>query len=116
MAFAKSAEIRCSTKRRSTTTTQCPTHGAGGLLSRVVAREGLDVAAIDGIASHFHARYRDNALYRNRMHGQRSARMDAIRKQPFSALSGDDKAFAVALTAYRYRNNIFHGNKVVDSW
>lgn len=83
---------------------------------RIVVQEQFNVGAIESIAAHFHGRYQDNALYRHLMHQQTSTRMEGLLKQPFASLSDDDKVFVAALTAYRYRNNIFHGNKGVDSW
>ncbi len=83
---------------------------------RIIVQEQFNVGAIESIAGHFHSRYQNNGLYRHLMHQQTSARMERLLKLPFGSLSGDDKVFIAALTAYRYRNNIFHGNKGVDSW
>jgi hypothetical protein len=83
---------------------------------RIVKVEGFDPAVISDTASHFHARYQDAGLYDHLMYGKTSSRMDAILKRPFESLSAEERVFVTALTAYRYRNNIFHGNKGVDSW
>jgi hypothetical protein len=50
------------------------------------------------------------------MHDQQSPRMDDLLKRPFNSLSAEEQVFIAVLTTYRYRNNIFHGNKGVDSW
>lgn len=83
---------------------------------RIVEQEGLDASSIAAIAEHFHARYQDTTGYHHLMHTQVSPLMDAILKKPFDSLSGQEITFVVAITVYRYRNNIFHGNKRVNSW
>lgn len=67
-------------------------------------------------ANHFHERYQDKKLYRNLMHKQKSPCIDLIRQKDFESLSADEVVFFVIFVVYRYRNNIFHGNKGVQSW
>ncbi len=50
------------------------------------------------------------------MHKQKFARMERLLQAVPSALEPADRAFFVALVAYRFRNNMFHGNKGVQSW
>ena len=42
--------------------------------------------------------------------------MPALIKKSFTELSTADKLFFLVFVVYRYRNNIFHGNKGVQSW
>jgi hypothetical protein len=83
---------------------------------RLVGKERFDSETVAAQCRHFHDRYQDVNLYRHLMHKQRSPRMDAILKRAFETLTPEDKLFLLAVTIYRYRNNIFHGNKGVDSW
>jgi hypothetical protein len=81
------------------------------------ASEGVDGAGcVRKAAAHFHERYQDSTRYRHLMHRQRSPRMDRLLGEPFTALEPKDIVFLVLLTVYRYRNNMFHGNKGVASW
>jgi hypothetical protein len=42
--------------------------------------------------------------------------MDQLRKKDISGFSFSEKIYFSMGVVYRYRNNIFHGNKKVDSW
>ena len=66
--------------------------------------------------NHFHNRYQDKKLYRNLMHKQKSQQLESIRQKDFKSLSGYEIVYFVIFVVYRYRNNIFHGNKSVRSW
>jgi len=47
---------------------------------------------------------------------QKSPKLKAILSKDFEVLSADEIAFFTIFVVYRYRNNIFHGNKGVASW
>jgi hypothetical protein len=83
---------------------------------RIIANESFDATTISAAASHFHRRYQDKQLYKNLMHKQSSPKMKSVLEQPFDSLQPQDVVFLVALTVYRFRNNIFHRNKGVASW
>ena len=83
---------------------------------RLANKESFDVECISVAAAHFHSRYQDQALYDHLIHKKNSPRMVNLLKANLGVLSPSDKVFAVAFTVYRFRNNIFHGNKGVDSW
>jgi hypothetical protein len=83
--------------------------------ARIVA-EGFDSNSVDEELVHFHERYQDDERYRQLMHGQLSKRMDALRRHPLESFRQQDRVFFVATVAYRFRNNMFHGNKGVQSW
>lgn len=76
----------------------------------------VDREKIRAPAQHFHERYRDKVHYSHLMHDHASRRMDAVLKRSFPELTESDLLFIVALVAFRFRNNIFHGNKGVASW
>ena len=83
---------------------------------RIVNNESFDTKEIGEAALHFHERYQDDVYYDNLRHKQDCSKMKAILKRPFEELAYDEIVYLVAFTAYRYRNNIFHGNKGVHSW
>lgn len=83
---------------------------------RIVANESFDATYISAAASHFHNRYQNQRFYNNLMHQQSSPKMESTLQRPFELLEPQDMVFLVALTVYRFRNNIFHGNKGVKSW
>ena len=37
-------------------------------------------------------------------------------KKPLDKLSNCEKVFLIVVVVFRYRNNIFHGSKRVESW
>ena len=78
--------------------------------------ESYDSNAIAEIASHFHARYQDRDRYRRLMHGTRCDKLDAVLERNLASARPGDAIFLVAVVAYRFRNNMFHGNKGVASW
>ena len=83
---------------------------------RIVAKESFNATSISEAASYFHKRYQDKRLFKNLMHKQSSPKMKSVLQQSFDSLQPQDMVFLGALTVYRFRNNIFHGNKGVASW
>jgi hypothetical protein len=83
--------------------------------NRVLA-EGFNLDRISENVAFFHARYQDPRLYGNLMHGQSCSRMDRILRLNLLSVAERDQVFFAAVVAYRYRNNMFHGNKGVASW
>jgi hypothetical protein len=78
--------------------------------------ESYDCATITDAARHFHQRYQDETKFQNLMYRQHSKRMSSLLQQQLGSLGPHDLVFLVALVTYRYRNNMFHGNKGVRSW
>jgi hypothetical protein len=83
---------------------------------QVIGRNEFDIKKFSNALEHFHERYQDKKLYKNLMHEQKSEEMDNILKKDISLLSQKESIFFLLFVVYRYRNNIFHGNKGVDSW
>jgi len=50
------------------------------------------------------------------IHQQKNFKIDTIRKSKISSLNNTEKFEFLIYIVYRYRNNIFHGNKGVTSW
>ncbi|MGC2062309.1 MAG: hypothetical protein WA610_04975 [Thermodesulfovibrionales bacterium] len=73
--------------------------------------EGLQASA-----AHFHSRYQDKQRYRNLMHDQKSKELKDILDKNLADLSRYESTFMLLIVIYRFRNNIFHGNKGVRSW
>ncbi len=73
-------------------------------------------AGFDFYSKHFHERYQAKKLYLNLMHTHNSSKLEEILQKGFLELTDYETAFFLAFVAYRYRNNIFHGNKGVGSW
>jgi hypothetical protein len=65
---------------------------------------------------HFHVRYQDKQRYKNLMHEQKCPELEGILSTQFEALSDYQLVFMLLFVVYRFRNNIFHGNKGVESW
>lgn len=83
---------------------------------RAASNPAFDVGALRKALSHFHARYQEKTPYKNLMHEATCARFDSLLKKPIETMTPDERVFFVAYVVYRFRNNIFHGNKGVHSW
>lgn len=65
---------------------------------------------------HFHERYQEKACYKHLKHKDNDARCDKIVAAQLSDLTQADELYFMLYVVYRYRNNIFHGNKGIKSW
>lgn len=90
---------------------------------RIVDDEDFDIGALAAATKHFHQRYQDAERFRNLIHRKSLKKlnpdetlMSNLLKKDIAALSEAESVFLVAFTTYRFRNNIFHGNKGVRSW
>lgn len=69
----------------------------------------------------FHERYQSKEKLRNLLHKVSSTssmqtKLNAVLKREFESLGRMDLLFLAMCVTYRFRNNIFHGNKGVESW
>jgi len=77
----------------------------------------IDSNGINDSAEYFHKRYQDKKKYQNLIHGKNgNPRFDEILKKGYTNLTVEEKFFLLTFVTYRYRNNIFHGNKGISSW
>lgn len=70
---------------------------------------------------HFHSRYQDKQCFKNLIHKKHknSNELEEFRgilSKQFDVLSDYQLVFMLLFVVYRFRNNIFHGNKGVESW
>lgn len=84
---------------------------AADLLERYYSELG-----VEEISKRFYQRYRDRTKFRQLMHGQKIPTFESILKEEFENLTEKEKCILLLFVAYRYRNNIFHGNKGVLAW
>lgn len=71
---------------------------------------------VDESAAYFHDRYQDNTKYRNLAHGDKRKSVDTVLAKSFTSVTELEKMELLIYVVYRYRNNIFHGNKGIQSW
>lgn len=89
---------------------------------RISKSESLGHEWLAEIAQYFHARYQDKKLLRKLMPNKAAnnernfSKMDMLLNKQFESLTPADIVYFVVMIIYRYRNNIFHGNKGVGSW
>jgi hypothetical protein len=76
----------------------------------------VDFEELKKSALYFHKRYQDERLRKNLMHRQKSEELKSILTKDFEKLSNIEIALMMLIVIYRFRNNIFHGNKGVKSW
>ncbi len=50
------------------------------------------------------------------MHNKNNPRLLELLAKPFSDIRNEEIIYLLVFVIYRYRNNIFHGNKGVQSW
>lgn len=82
----------------------------------VAADEKFNKDKLVTVSIHFHNRYQDSKRLRNLLHGQRSVELTNTLAKPNSTLTNIEMVFLAVFVIYRFRNNMFHGNKGVDSW
>jgi hypothetical protein len=78
--------------------------------------EKFDVLLIFKEIIYFHERYKDNVLYKNLYHDKPCKQIDEILKVSIDNLTEVESIVFATYVVYRFRNNIFHGNKGVNSW
>lgn len=76
---------------------------------------------IDDIIAYFHNRYKihngtKNEDYKHLIHQEDPTDINCILSKDYSGLDNRERIYLILYTIYRYRNNIFHGNKGVDAW
>ena len=74
----------------------------------------------DGYANYFHSRYQDKKLLRNLLYSgkfeDKFTEFENAISDSYSNLTDQQKLMILLYVSYRYRNNIFHGNKGIESW
>lgn len=90
---------------------------------RIANNSKFEVASIYKYAMYFHARYQCSENFRHlifekttRGDSNKSSVIDGILKCTTKELTSEQKIYLCSFVAFRYRNNIFHGNKAVKSW
>jgi len=76
----------------------------------------FDTSSLSEQIAHFHDRYKCPKLYDNLKQSDSKPEIDDIIKKSIGELTQQDKCLFLLYVVYRYRNNIFHGNKGVNSW
>lgn len=85
-------------------------------LSRKITRRGFDEGVLSEALEHFHARYQDKSRLRHLLHGRKAERLRKSLALSTEELSPADRTFLVLFVVFRFRNNMFHGNKGVAAW
>ena len=87
---------------------------------KLVQSPHYDARRLQTIAEKFYNRYKDKRLYENltheTTHKTKPKEVEEILKRDFGALEEFEVLFFLLYVVYPYRNNIFHGNKGVQSW
>lgn len=65
---------------------------------------------------HFYLRYQNKDCYRHLIHKNCYLKFEQILHKPQSNIADSEKLLFITFVVYRYRNNIFHGNKGIKSW
>lgn len=83
--------------------------------------EGFSLDCVSTALEHFYTRYQHQQQLENLLHSDKtpSVIVDEFKRClniPLAMLQPNERVFLVAFVVYRFRNNIFHGNKRVESW
>ncbi len=86
-----------------------------------ILKEGLNYQSLEASARHFHQRFQAKRSLANLLHDDKTPAHVATQFKTclatsFADLTNRDIVFLVTFVIYRYRNNIFHGNKGIASW
>lgn len=71
---------------------------------------------LDDIIRKFHKRYQNKDNFRHLKHDEKGKSIEDQLIREFDAITNEEKLHIALYVVYRYRNNIFHGNKGVLSW
>jgi len=82
----------------------------------IVAEKDFDRQNFVRPGQHFHNRYQNKRLFRNLLHKQKLPAVTDILHSTFNEINDFQLVFMLLVVVYRYRNNMFHGNKGVTSW
>lgn len=85
-------------------------------ISTQISKTKNDNEELIDLAKYFHTRYQDKQLYKNLTYNSKPSVVELILGKAFSDLNSYDRIFLLLFVVYRFRNNIFHGNKGVESW
>jgi hypothetical protein len=83
---------------------------------RLTQAPAFDISGIRETFLHFHERYQNRTFYKRLLYNDKNDRFQALLAKPLAQLTAEETVFVVAFVVYRFRNNIFHGNKGVASW
>lgn len=78
--------------------------------------EYFDEMNADEKARYFHSRYQDAEKYRRLTDSKKYKPMEIVLAKEYSELTNIEKMTLMMTTVFRYRNNIFHGNKAIGDW
>ena len=79
--------------------------------------EFYDLLNVDEITRNFHLRYQDKKKFKNLSYRENNmVEIEEILSKQYNTLSNVEKLQLLFYVSYRYRNNIFHGNKGVLAW
>lgn len=76
----------------------------------------INLRALQESVKHFYERYQNPELLKNLMHNKNNPRLLELLTKPFNNICNKEIIYFLVFVIYRYRNNIFHGNKGVQSW
>jgi len=86
-------------------------------VNEVVVNKNFDPDAFKKAGKYFHKRYQNSTRFRELFNNRPEIPgfPDIINKK-FEDIDNYDLLFMLVVVVYRYRNNIFHGSKGVESW
>ncbi|MBQ9870990.1 MAG: hypothetical protein IJM27_03585 [Eubacterium sp.] len=67
-------------------------------------------------AHYFYDRYQNRDAYNRLTSSKKYKSMEEVLEKDYGILNGKEKMILMMTTVFRYRNNIFHGNKAIGDW
>ena len=71
---------------------------------------------VEEIVKYFYDRYQDSKKRKHLMHKSKAPFFINILEKDYNVMSDKEKTELLLYVVFRYRNNIFHGNKGIKSW
>ena len=76
----------------------------------------VDMLKYEEAVKHFYDRYQDDNKFKGLVNREHFSLVEVLLKKKYLEIVNTDKLIFLVYVIYRFRNNIFHGNKEVRSW
>lgn len=94
----------------------CRTSDLDGFSKRMSALSKENIVEVKEYVDYFHLRYQNIRKCNNLLHNQTADNFKKILAKERNELTNTESTFLILFVIYRFRNNIFHGNKGVPLW
>ncbi len=87
-----------------------------GFYRELLQKSNYENKTMRKYVEYFHDRYQNSDRYKHLTYGTKYPDFENIINKSVNELEDYEEVFLLIFVVFRYRNNIFHGNKGVSSW